>query len=240
MGLFNKNKPKESDVNKAADAFAAKDKRPPDTGDDGGKTAERVLGYSKPTGAETLTRPAGVPLSNIENLKRVREERKNIGKPAAILPTDEGSKIAAADAIAARKNIYGSSGMSAGPQLSAAERAEIAQKGKAELDSIVSNIKNEALLTEVGKYQSGNKAVAKNLSETEVDSATARFRNIGFITETQDDKKHLTAAEKLEQDLEELDSAEQAIASFTNLGFRNKIEDADLNENTNEEEEGGK
>ena len=255
MGLFGK-KPSQEDKDRAASVFADRDKGPVNTGGDG--VEDRILGYNTLKGAETL-KPAqkdpAAPVDRIAELRRIRAEGKDAAtqyKQVVDAKADAEARSAADEYMTARKNILDSAGIARGEQLSAEERAEIERQGMGTLGNITDGIKNKQFLTEVdaeiGEILAEKKAATKalrpediNLSEKEVDAATAKFRNVGFFTETEVDesKKVLTGSEKLEQDLEELDHAEQAIKSFTNIGFRNQSLEQVVGEEIKEEEEGG-
>ena len=253
MGLFGK-KPSQEDKERAANVFAERDKQPANTGGDG--VEDRIFGYNKLKGAETVKQQEapGAPVDRIAELRRIREARN--ADPTATQFVDKKADAearGAADAyMTARKNIIDSTGIARSGGMSAEERAEVERQGMGMLGSITDGIKNKQFLTEVdeevgeilaGKRAAGNKD-ADNLKEDEVQAATARFRNVGFFTETEVDeyKQVLTEEEKLERDLDELEHAEAAIKSFTNIGFRNQSlgESQVVGEEINEEEEEGK
>jgi hypothetical protein len=234
VGLFGKKKPTQEDANRAANVFAEREKQPTETA--GGGVEDRIMGYTTHKGAEAIKAEATahLPTDRISELRRIRDGR-NEDKTEEIAAKKQASDEAKSTAdvyIAARQNMMGSAGIT--PRVdepTAEERAQTEQKGMEALESIVSSIKNESFATgvteEIGETFTGTKAPdpggTDNLAEDEVAKATARFRNVGFFTETEPvEQKVLTAEEKLEKDLDELDSAEKAIASFTNLGFQNK------------------
>ena len=253
MGLFGK-KPSQEDKDRASSAFAQRDTQPANTGGDG--VEDRILGYNKLKGAETVKPKEvapGAPVDRIAELRKIREAR-NAGEVQTFDRKADVEALSTADQyVTARKNILDSTGIQRKEGISAEERAAVERQGMGMLDSITEGIKNKQFLTEVdeeiGEILAEKKAATKalrpediNLSKEEVDAATSKFRNVGFFTETEVDesKKVLSAEEKLEQDLDELEHAEQAIKSFTNVGFRNQTVDSSVvGEEINEEEEGG-
>jgi len=250
MGLFGK-KPSQEDKDRAANVFAERDKQPISSADTSG-VEDRIFGYNKPQGAETLKpkeEAPSAPVNRIDELRKIREERANPTKPEDRFDkqADTDARSAAATYMDTRKNMLGSEGIARPTGPSAEERAEMQRQGMTQLDSVVGNIKNKQFLTDVDAElgddfgdKKAPKAAAANMDADEVQAATARFRNVGFFTETiAEDKKVLTEDEKLEQDLDELEHAEQAIKSFTNVGFRNPIaESQTVGEEIKEEEEG--
>jgi len=251
MGLFGK-KPSQEDKDRAANVFAERDKQPITSADTSG-VEDRIFGYNKLQGAETVKpkeEAPSAPVNRIDELRRIRDERANPTTPESRFDkqVDADARSAADQYMSARKNVLDSTGIArpAGP--SAEERAEMAQHGMERVDSIVGGIKNKQFLTNVDDElgddlgeKKAPKQAAANMDAAEIHAATAKFRNVGFFTETEVDteKKVLTEDEKLERDLDELEHAEQAIKSFTNVGFRNPIAESKVvGEEIKEEEEG--
>lgn len=237
MGLFGKKPVSQSDKDLASSAFADREKKHSGATNDG--VENRIFGYNKVHGAETL-KPVQSAGGRIEELRNIRNSRQNDnGKQVnANEQLDAAGRTAASDAISARKNLVSSDGIARRTELSAEERAEISRQGMGSLGGITNALKNKNLLTEIeGLDDTRN---VDNLDRSEIDSRTAAFRNAKFFTETETDeyKRTLTAEEKLEQDLEELESAEKAISSFSNVGFRNHGVSSALEEIV--EKEGGK
>ena len=230
MGLFSKKPVPQSDKDRASNAFADRDKQTVSS-DDG--VADRIFGYNTLKGAETLHKVGqaqpGQPVDRIEELRRIRDaqqrdkEFETSGQISARAQADAAARSAAGDAITARKNLISSDGIARRSELSAEERAVIERQGMSHLGGITDTLKNKNLLTEIEGLGDTNNT--SNLDDGEIDNRTAAFRNVGFITETEVDEytRPLTDAEKLDKDLEELESAEKAISSFTNFGFRNNV-----------------
>lgn len=216
MGFFNK-KVSNSDKNQAANAFAGKEKQVSTASDDG--TADRILGYNKLKGAESLHE---VPGDRVEELRRIREAQRQHGNDdEQRRAAEDRAKAAAGDAISARKNLLNSDGITRRTELSAEERASIERQGMSALGGVTEVYQNKKLLTEIEGL--GDTDHSANLDAYEIDGKTAIFRNAGFITETEAEySRPLTAEEKLKQELDELESAETAISSFTNVGFRHQ------------------
>lgn len=235
MGLFGKKKPSQEDASRASNIFAERDKQPQAT-EGGGGVEDRIFGYTSHKGADEVKAQsvAHLPTDRISELRRIRESRVDTTAAEEAKKIDEEGRSAADVYMTARKNIIDSTGIQKSEQPSAEDRAEIERRGMNTLDNIVSGIKNKQFLTEVdeevGEILEQKRAAksetqaADNLAADEVAAATAKFRNVGFFTETEVDetKKVLTADEKLEKDLDELEFAEKAIASFTNVGFQNR------------------
>lgn len=216
MGFFNKKVPN-SDKNQAAKAFADREKPLPAASDNG--TADRILGYNKLKGAESLHE---VPGDRVEELRRIREAQKQHGNnDEQRRAAEERAKAAAGDAISARKNLLNSDGIARRAEPSAEELATIARQGMNALGGVTDVYQNKKLLTEIEDL--GNTDHSANFEAYEIDSKTAAFRNVGFITQTEAEyTRSLTDEEKLKQELDELESAEAAISSFTNVGFRHQ------------------
>lgn len=243
MGIFGK-KVSQTDKNLAANAFADREK--PSVSTEGDGVENRIFGYNKLKGAETLqqTKAQESSPTRIEELRRIRDAQQrdkvyDAGKKSnASEQADAAAKAVAGDAITARKNLISSNGIARRKELSAEERAEIERQGMGALGGVTDALQNKKLLTEIDDIERTGKA-GENLSSSEIGVRTAAFRNIGFITETEAEyRRPLTEEEKLEQDIEELESAEKAIMSFTNAGFRNQNQGISnkLGEETVEEE----
>lgn len=252
MGLFGKKPVNQSGGKSAADVFAERDKGHMDTGD--ADMANRITGYNTLKGAETVRAKQAAaapppPSGRIEELREIREkrargedyeEKQAQAKAAEITAASVADKSAASDAITARKNLLSSDGIKRREGPSEEERAAIQRSGMSTLNNVTDGIKNKQFLTEVNEeigeiLQEKRAAIAaqkpedKNLTVNEVGAATAKFRNVGFFTETEVfEGTHVkTEEEKLHQELEELESAEQAIRSMTNVGFRNQVQKVD-------------
>jgi len=250
MGLFGKKKPSQEDANRAANVFAERDKQPAES-TMGNGVEDRIFGYTSHKGADAVKAEATahLPTDRISELRRIRDERSDETKAAqaaAAQQVDQDGKSAADVYMTARKNILDSTGIQRSEGPSAEERAQTTQHGMNTLGDIVSGIKNEQFFnTKVEADIGGSvekKPAAENMDTNEVAAATAKFRNVGFFTETEVDesKPTLTKEEQLERDLDELDHAEKAIASFTNVGFKNPSQPVseEINEVTEEEGEG--
>ena len=247
MGLFGK-KPEQPAGKSAADVFAARDKQPVETGDE--QTAERILGYNTLKGAEhiaaqkTAAATPPPPVDRIEELRRIREARARgenyddeqaKAKAALLSRADAADRSAASDAITARQNLLSSDGIKRREGPTEEERAAIEAKGMSTLGNITDGIKNKQFLTEVneeiGEILGEKRAAAaqrpedKNLNEDEVNAATSKFRNVGFFTETEvfEEKRKLT----IDEELEELESAEKAMAVLKNVGFQSQVQKVD-------------
>jgi len=227
VGLFGKKVP-QTEKDRASNAFADRDKTPLTTDD--GDVAGRVLEYNKLKGAETLQRQAG-PISRVDELRQIRDDRSRDkeyeakqGRTQHEQASAEG-KMTAGDAVTARSNLIASNAIKRRKKLNPEEVAEIERQGLEALAGITATYKNTNLLTDVAANTADN---TENFDNGEIGDKTAVFRNVGLLTETEVDEfasKPLTKDEKLNQDLEELESAEKAISSYANPSFREKDEE---------------
>jgi len=218
--MNNKNQDDQSKKDHAANIFAQRDKVVATDNNDGLANSVLSGSYGKLPSKDSLkTQTAGTVKTASELLAELRAvQSQNQDKhPKDLSGISQANLDTTTDIISKFTNTEFTKGVPTG--MGDKTAAELTNKEKDDLDKYIAQIagarNNRDLLTEVKADKSvSNK---NNMSEVEADNATARFRNIGFFTETvAAPKKQQSAGEKLEQDISELEDITRIVETKLN------------------------
>jgi len=201
--------------------FAERDKVVPK--DDDSDAALRMFRYTKieEKSSGEITQNKTVKEQRDEMAKAQEEARQGVAKVNVMMSNRKNDMIYEAK-------------VEADKQLTPEERKKVEEEGLAWLSHLDRGIKNKDFLTYAEAKDRKTKA---QLSDQEIIDATAKIRNVGFMTEVEAKQRVLTAEEKAEQDRKDREAAAEAISALQSASFYKKNDEGQVEKEQEEQEQ---